>query len=247
MPVEHVESADGTPIAFRRTGEGEPVLFVHGAATSGADWVFALPHLRDRFQVVTMDRRGRGKSGDAPDYAIDREAEDVVAVLEATGAELLVGHSYGALCSILALQRTDRVSRFVMYEPPIGFRGPVPEPAGDDDATLARFLAAAGSTPEQLEMIRSSPAWPVLLDAVPPLRRELTACSEWQNPAGPIDVPTLYLIGADTTSASYLHTLDELLSAFTDVRRVEIPGQQHIAHVFAAEAFAELVAGFLSE
>lgn len=248
--VQRVESADGAPIAFRGFGDGEPILFVHGAATSGADWAFAGQFLRERFAVYAMDRRGRGESGDGPEYSMEREAEDVLAVLEATGAELLVGHSYGALCSILAAERTDRLRRLVIYEPPIAARhrnlATLDELVahGDLDGALEWFFGVAGTPDDQLAAIRSSPAWPVLRDAAPRLPRELHACADWRNPAGPITVRTLYLHGADTDSRTYLDGLDELLSAFPDVRRDTIPGQRHIGHVFAAEKFAQLVAEF---
>ena len=70
-PVQHTTSADGTPIGYRMAGSGEPLLFVHGVATTGADWLFVRPHLRERFTVVTMDRRGRGSSGDAAEYSME--------------------------------------------------------------------------------------------------------------------------------------------------------------------------------
>jgi pimeloyl-ACP methyl ester carboxylesterase len=248
--LRHVESADGTTIAYRTRGSGEPIVFVHGVATSGGDWTFVEPLLSNRFTVVAMDRRGRGASGDGPEHAMEREAEDVLAVVEAVGAELLVGHSYGGLCSILAVERTDRIRRLVVYEPPIAARhrdlGALDElvARGELDTALESFLRAAGTPDDQLALIRSSPAWPVLIDAVPPLPRELHAAAEWRNPQGPIQVPTLHLLGSETDAPVYLHGLDELLAAFPDVRRDQIPGQRHIGHVFAAEAFAELVAGF---
>ena len=248
--VQHVESADGTPIAYRASGQGDPIVFVHGTGTSGADWVFVIPYLQERFTVVTMDRRGRGQSGDGPGHSMDREAEDVLAVLEAVDAEMLVGHSYGGLCSILAVQRTDRLRRLVLYEPPIGVterraRG-LDElvERGEHDAALEGFLRVAGTPDDQLAAIRSSPAWRVLLDAVPAVPRELHAAAEWQSPEGPIEVPLLYLLGADTDSPSYLDGLDELLAAFPDLRREMLPGQRHVGHVFAAEKFAGLVAEF---
>ncbi|HEV2811925.1 MAG TPA: alpha/beta fold hydrolase [Solirubrobacteraceae bacterium] len=251
--VQHVTSTDGTRIAYRSSGSGEPLVLVHGAATSGRDWLFALPFLRERFTVVTMDRRGRGDSDDAPDHAMEREAEDVLAVLDAAGAEKLVAHSYGALCSMLAAERTDRLRRLVLYEPPIAVKEHRSLTAleelvarGELSAALEGFLRSAGAPDEQLSAIRSSPAWPVLLDAVPALPRELAASTRWRHAKGPIDVPTLFLVGADTTSPVYLEGLDELQAVFTDSRRELLGGQQHIAHVFAAEAFAALVADFCS-
>jgi pimeloyl-ACP methyl ester carboxylesterase len=250
---QYAESRDGTRIAYRASGTGPAVVFVHGAGTSGADWVFALPFLRERCTVVAMDRRGRGASEDGPGYAMEREAEDVLAVLDAVGAELLVGHSYGALCSILAAERTDRLRRLVLYEPPIavtddrltGLEELVAR--GDLDAALEGFLRNAGAPDEQFDAIRSSPAWPVLLDAVPALPRELRASAAWRHPRGPIDVPALFLLGADTRSRVYLEGQDDLRSAFPNSRLELIPDQRHIAHVFAAEAFAELVADFCAD
>jgi pimeloyl-ACP methyl ester carboxylesterase len=253
MPPAIAMSADGTPVAYRAGGVGDPIVLVHGAATSGRDWVFAARELRDRFTVVTMDRRGRGDSGDATSWDIEREAQDILAVLDAVGAELLVGHSFGGLCSIVAAQQTDRLRRLVLYEPPISIP-PEALPgrqllrervqAGELDAALIGFLRSAGAPPDQLDVIRSSPAWPVLLDAVPVLPRELEAAAQWRNPAGPVDIPMLLLVGGDTTGAAYLDGLDELQSAFTDARRALIPGQQHLAHVFAAPEFARLVGDF---
>jgi pimeloyl-ACP methyl ester carboxylesterase len=251
-PVQHVVSTDGTRIAYRTSGDGDPVVFVHGSSTSSADWVVVVPLLRDRFTVVTMDRRGRAQSGDGPDYTMEQEAEDVLAMLDAVDAELLVGHSYGALCAIQAAERTERLRRLVVYEPPIAVRdrlGGLEElvARGDLDAAVEGFLRSAGTPDHQLEAIRSSPAWPVLLDAAPTLPRELRACAAWRHPRGPIQVPTLFLVGAKTDSPFYLEGLDELQAAFPNSRRELIPGQRHVAHVFAAAAVADLVAGFCGD
>jgi pimeloyl-ACP methyl ester carboxylesterase len=202
---------------------------------------------------VTMERRGRGESGDATDYAMAREAEDVLAVLDAVDGELLVGHSYGAMCSILAAERTDRLRRLVLYEPPIAVRADGADRVeallgdGGPEAAIEGFLRGAGAPDAQIDRIRASAAWPVLLAAAPTVPRELRAAGEWRHPSGPIDTPTLFLMGAETDTRAYLDGLDELLAAFSDLRRDSIAGPQHVAHVFNAERFAELVAGFCAE
>jgi pimeloyl-ACP methyl ester carboxylesterase len=253
MAVQQVDSADGTTIAFRALGSGPPIVFVHGTATSAVDWLFVSRLLRDRFTAVTMDRRGRGESGDAFDYAIEREAEDVLAVLEAVDGELLVGHSYGAMCSILAAERTDRLRRLVLYEPPIAVRADTGDRVeallgeGGPEAAIEGFLRGAGAPEAELDRIRASASWPVLLATAPTVPRELRAAEAWRHPGGPIDIPTLFLVGAETDNRAYLDGLDELLAAFTDLRRDSIVGPQHVAHVFNAERFAELVSGFCAE
>jgi pimeloyl-ACP methyl ester carboxylesterase len=249
--AQYAESRDGTRIAYRASGVGPAVVFVHGAGTSGADWTFAVPFLRERCTVVAMDRRGRGASEDGPAYAMEREAEDVLVVLDAVGSSLLVAHSYGALCSMVAASQTDRLERLVLYEPPIAVRGErvagIDEIVGrgEHEVALESFLRGAGVRDDQLELIRASPAWPVLLDAVPALPRELHACTTWRPPSEPINVPTLFLLGGDTRNSVYLEGHDELRALFPGSRCEKIAGQLHIAHVLAAEEFAARVAGFL--
>jgi pimeloyl-ACP methyl ester carboxylesterase len=250
--VQHAESADGTPIAYRATGRGEPVLFVHGAGTWSADWLLVAPLLRDRFTVVTMDRRGREGSGDGPEYSMQREAEDILAVLDAVDSGLLVAHSFGALCAVIAAAGTDRLRRLVLYEPPMdveeeGLAGLEDLVArGELEQGLEAFLARAGAPPRQLAAIRASRAWPGLVATMPRLPRELRAATTWRPPQGPIDVPTLLVLGGDTTSPVYLDGVDALQAAFPNLRRELIPGQRHIGHVFAAQLFADLVAEFLA-
>jgi pimeloyl-ACP methyl ester carboxylesterase len=173
--------------------------------------------------------------------------------LDAVDAGLLVGHSYGALCSILAAERTERLRRLVLYEPPIGVEGErlagLDElvASGDYEPALEAFLRSAGAPDGQFDAIRASAAWPTLLDAVPALPRELHAAAVWRHPPGTIDVPTLFLLGADTKSPIYLEGLADLQVGFPHRRHELIPDQRHLAHVFAAEAFANLVADFCAD
>ena len=77
---ERVVSEDGTPIAVWRSGEGPPLVLVHGAAADHNRWAPVLPALNERFTVLAIDRRGREPSGDAGDYAIEKEYADLAAV-----------------------------------------------------------------------------------------------------------------------------------------------------------------------
>src|SRR5438876_7125721 len=99
----HVTSRDGTRLAVWRSGQGPPLVLVHGTTVNHTDWAPVLPALRERFTVYAMDRRGCGASEDAPDYALEREFEDIAAVVDSAGEQVrLLGHSFGALCSLEA-------------------------------------------------------------------------------------------------------------------------------------------------
>lgn len=254
--MQHVTAEDGTSISFRAGGDGEPVLFVHGALTSSSDWVFVARLLRDRFTTVTFDRRGRGRSGfGEPPYSITQEAGDIAAVAAQTGARNVVAHSYGALCTMVALDQGLEVDRVVLYEPPVSLpRGAVGPhsrlaadiEAGRHDVAAATFLSATGASEEDIEAIRRSPAWPGVVASVPALTRELDEVQDWTTPAGPFDVPALLLLGGETTSRAYLDGIPGLERAFPQLRRHELAGQRHVGHIFAPEAFAAAVDDFLA-
>lgn len=121
--LEYVTSRDGTRIACQRSGEGQPLVLVHG--TTGAHWSFnlLLPSLVGRFTVYSVDRRGRGESGDREEYAIEWEFEDVAAVVDSIGKPAtLFGHSYGATLALGAALLTDNVHRLILNEPAPGSR-----------------------------------------------------------------------------------------------------------------------------
>ena len=123
--MEHVPSRDGTSIGYAVSGSGPPLVLVHG--TTGAHWSFALlaPHLEDRFTVCAVDRRGRGGSGDTTEYSIEREFEDVAAVVDALPEPAGVfGHSYGATVALGAARLGAEPGKLVLYEPSPGHRRP---------------------------------------------------------------------------------------------------------------------------
>ncbi|HXB55379.1 MAG TPA: alpha/beta fold hydrolase [Vicinamibacteria bacterium] len=114
----HVQSKDGTSIAYWQSGRGSALVLVHGTTADHQRWAPILPALEKRFTVYVVDGRGRGGSGDAPNYALERESEDIAAVVDAIGeAVFLLGHSHGAICSLEATLRTSNVSKLILYEP----------------------------------------------------------------------------------------------------------------------------------
>ena len=120
-PIEHVTSADGTTIAFRRIGHGPPVVVLHGALGTSLSWLAVAQRLADRFQFLLVDRRGRGGSDDgtAP-HTLDKEVDDARAVLALAGPRTsVIGHSFGGAVA-LELARTappSAIRRLILYEP----------------------------------------------------------------------------------------------------------------------------------
>ena len=118
----NVTSKDGTPLAYWRCGEGPPLVLVHGTAADHSRWGPVLPAFEERFTVYAVDRRGRGGSGDSDEYAVEREFEDVAAVVDSLGEPVnLLGHSYGALCALEAALLTRNVRQARALRP--GDRG----------------------------------------------------------------------------------------------------------------------------
>ncbi len=141
--METVKSADGTVIAYDRTGDGPALIVSVGAFCTRH--TFAAPEdLRRRFTVVTYDRRGRGDSGDTQPFTPEREYEDLAAVAAATGAEppFLFGHSSGAAIALRAAAAGLTATGIVAYEAPF-LNEDTPRPAGDP-AEHIRQLVSSG-------------------------------------------------------------------------------------------------------
>ena len=122
MKTEHkAMSRDGTPIAFERLGDGEPVVLVGGALQGQATYRSLAVELSRHLTVINYDRRGRGDSGDTAPYAIEREIEDLGALIaEAGGTASVYGHSSGAGLVLHAAARGLPLDKIVLHEPPFG-------------------------------------------------------------------------------------------------------------------------------
>ncbi len=260
--MERIVSRDGTPIAYHRRGAGPPLVLVHGAgAANPIAWTVALPVLEERLTVYAIDRRGRGESGDGATYAIEREFEDVAAVVDAIGQPASVlGHSFGGICALEASLLTRNIEKLVLYEPGVpqpGIPG-VPDgiierlqsllDAGDREATWTTFmLEIAGLSPDEVSQFKSSPLWPARLASTHTLVREIRALEDYAFDPERFNarhVPTLLLLGGESSDAEKAATeaLDRILP---DSRIALLPGQEHVAMYTAPRLFAREVLAFL--
>lgn len=262
--METILSADGTPVAFERTGDGPPLVLVHGASADHNRWAPILPALAAGFSVYAMDRRGRGGSGDSDAaYRIDDEFADVAVVVNTAasgGAVSLLGHSYGALCSLEAALRAPHLKRLILYEPPIPQGSPLTPPsllarledllaAGDREGVVETFLReGARVPPHELELLKRASAWKSRVAAAHTIPRELAASESYcfePTRFGALDVPTLLLLGGE--SPSFFRTaLETAHGALANSRLTVLAGQRHTAMDTAPELFVREVTAFLN-
>jgi pimeloyl-ACP methyl ester carboxylesterase len=180
-----IRSADGTDLGVRVSGRGRPLVLVHGIAGNAERWVSS-EALAEHFTLFALDRRGRGQSGDGAPYRLEREGEDVAAVLERAGSEaLLFGHSFGGLVALLAAELVP-VERLLVYEP-YAPAEPAPSPSvvtqsyiamlgGNPEALLDRFFREiVQMPPDDLERVRRTPSWTARVAAAPTIPREMAA------------------------------------------------------------------------
>ncbi len=261
--VEHIKSKDGIPIAYERSGEGMPLVLIHGAGADHTRWKPILPGLAKYFAVYTLDRRGRGQSGDVEAYSLERESEDVDAMVESIpGPVNLLGHSFGALCSLEASLMTANLRRLILYEPPIhttvkedGSVDAVDRmnnylQAGEREKALLIFLQEIARVPrDEMDMLRSLPSWPSRVATVHTIpREEAIVASYLLEPErfSRMKIPTLLLLGEDSPPF-YRNAIEVLRRSLLDSRIVVMPGQRHAAMETAPELFSREVIKFLTQ
>ncbi|MFI7466939.1 alpha/beta fold hydrolase [Nonomuraea sp. NPDC049646] len=246
-----INSADGTPIAYERAGQGPAVILVDGALSfRGSSINGGLAEaLAPDFTVYTYDRRGRGESGDTQPYALEREVEDLAALVKEAGDPVrLYGTSSGAALALAAVQSGLPVERLALYEPPFIVDGSRP-PIKDDYPRRLEALVAAGRRAEAVRlfmregvglpaivvaMMRFMPAWATLKAVAHTLPYDTAIVFPYQRgvayPAGAwasVTVPTLVADGGKSPRwmRDSVAALAEALPA-ADHRTLD--GQTHI-------------------
>lgn len=238
-------------------------MLVHGTGGASSRWSPILPALEKQFTVYAVDRRGRGESVETQSYAIEREFEDVAAVVNSIGDGVnLLGHSFGAICTLDAALLTPHLRKLVLYEPPLPVPGVPIYPAGVIDRLEALldegdrvsvlttfFREVVRMPPHELELFKASPAFPARVAAAHTLPRELRAHEGYRfEPARfkHLNVPTLLLLGGDSPQF-FKAAIEALHATLPNNRIVVLPGQQHIAIDTAPDLFVHEVQTFLLE
>jgi pimeloyl-ACP methyl ester carboxylesterase len=210
--MDTVVSADGTTIAFDRLGEGPPVALVAGASVDRSSDAPLAELLAADFTVFNIDRRGRGDSGDTPPYAVERELEDIAAVLEEAGGSVnLYGHSGGAALALAAVAAGVLVRKLALYEPPYILDATKRPPADHVDQlekliaegrrgdAAAYFMGVVVRAPaEFVAQARTQPWWAAQEALAHTLVYDARILGDYALPTGraeSVHVPTLVLAG----------------------------------------------------
>lgn len=210
--METVRSEDGTTIAFDRLGEGPPVVLVCGGSVDRRSNADLARLLASSFTVFNYDRRGRGDSGDTRPYAVDREVEDIAAVIEAAGgAAGLWGSSSGAALALIAAESGLPITKLALWEPPFVPAG-FPRPPEDQVARYDRMVAEGrrgdaveyfmseviGMPPELVAGARTQPFWASQEALAHTLAYDARIMGDYTVPterAAAVSVPTLVIAG----------------------------------------------------
>jgi pimeloyl-ACP methyl ester carboxylesterase len=248
--MSKVISKDGTQIGYEKQGAGPALILVDGAICYRG--FGPMPRLAEllspHFTVYTYDRRGRGESGDTLPFAVEREVEDIDALIdEAGGAAFVYGISSGAALALEAAVRLGgKIKKLALYEPPYNAQPGDREQWHEYRKTLAEhlvegrhgdaaalFMQFVGTPAEQVEGMRQAPVWPMFEAVAPTLMYDAIVLGEDRNPpvqrAARGSVPVLLMDGgANLTFLPFMHeTAVALAKAIPQARQRTLEGQTH--------------------
>ena len=258
--MDTVASADGTTIAFDRFGDGPPVITAAGAFNTRSTTDPLARALAPRFTVLNYDRRGRGDSGDTAPYAVDREIEDLAALITAAGGSAAVfGYSSGATLALKAAAAGLPIAKLVLYEPPFRTDDSHPGLPPDLPAKLAG-LVAAGRRGDAVELyqtqavgipeavvaqLRHAPFRPGLEAIAHTLAYDAAIVGDLSLPAGllaTIAIPALVL-GGENSPPFLRDAAKAAAAALPNGQLAVLPGQ---THDLSSDATAPVMTEFLA-
>jgi pimeloyl-ACP methyl ester carboxylesterase len=235
--METVTSKDGTRIAFDQSGVGPAIILVVGAFNDRAAGAPLARFLERHFTVFNYDRRGRGESGDTTPYAIEREIEDIDALIaQAGGSAFVFGYSSGAVLALRAAAYGLSISQLALYDPP-----PTGAKAGQIAPQLTELIAAGrqgdavelfqteavGIPAAVVAQMRNAPFRPALEKIAHTLAYESTILRALPTGlAASVRVPTLVIDGEESPDV-VRHTAQSLAGALPEGRYRTLKGQNH--------------------
>jgi len=258
--VSFIRSKDGTRIAVECTGKGPSLLIVHGGIGDRSRWKTLLPLFASHFTVCAMDRRGHGESDAGANYSLTKEFQDVAAVVNSLpGPVFVLGHSIGGVCALEAAFVTNKISKLVLYEPPlqdldhtaVADRMEKMIHAGDREQALVTFLREIVMiSPDELAAMKRQASWPGRVSGIDIQIREIRALSKYGFDAKrmrTIEVPTLLLTGSKTASPQLKQAINSLMDTLPRRTLVVFESQEHNAMDRIPQQFAETVTNFLRD
>jgi pimeloyl-ACP methyl ester carboxylesterase len=263
--TDKVSSADGTAIAYDRFGDGSPVIIVGGLLCDRAKTRPIATELASRFTVINYDRRGRGESGDTPPYAVEREVEDLAALLAAVGGNAAIyAHSSGAGLALHAAARGLSVTRLVVHEPP--YARDVEEErrsAREFAETLLPILAEGrrgdavalvattimGMPAEMVDQARTEPWWAEMEAMAPTIAYDSAVMGDRHGGTIPFElvaavtVPTLVLAGG-ASPPEMIEVAQAVAAALPNGRCRVLADQEHVV---PPEILVPVLTGFFAD
>jgi pimeloyl-ACP methyl ester carboxylesterase len=260
--MQSVKSADGTVIAYEQQGSGPALIIVDGALSTRDGKAELRGMLAPQLTVFGYDRRGRGDSGDTLPYAVDREIEDIQALIElAGGSAALYGHSSGAALALdAALQLGDSVSKIAMYEAPYNDDPAARQAwrryldqlarllaAGRDGDAVALFMEYVGTPAEQIDGMREQDFWPAMAALGPTLAYDHAAILGEEDAvpadrAARLPVPALVMYG----TASFPFMADTAGTLQQTIPHAELRALEGQDHNVSPAALAPVLLEFLT-
>lgn len=259
--MQEVTSKDGTRIAFDQQGQGPALVLVTGGSVDRSSNAPLAAVLAEHFTVLNYDRRGRGPSGDAPEYAPMREIEDIAAVVEAAGSSVsLFGSSSGAALAVLAATQLRQITKLALWEPPYILDDGRPRPPANT-ASIFRELVGAGKRGDAVEHFmvnvvglptsfaaeaRTQPWWPAQEALAHTLAYDAAVMGDYSLPVDQlkaIPIPTLVLDG-DATFPWLRETAKAVVDQLPQGQHQTLAGQ---THNFSAPVLAAALKNFFKQ
>ncbi|MHB1006308.1 MAG: alpha/beta fold hydrolase [Chloroflexota bacterium] len=258
--MNKVHSKDGTVIAFDRFGHGRPIILVCGGSVDRSSNVPLASRLASDFTVLNYDRRGRGDSGDTSPYAVEREVEDIEALIkEAGGTAFLYGTSSGAALALAAAASGLAITRLALWEPPY-FVDDSRERPPADTATTYRELVSAGRRGDAVEYFmakvvglpaefvaqaRQAPWWPAQEALAHTLAYDATIMGDYSLPTQRVaSVTASTLVIAGGASPAWMRNTAQTIARFLPSGQFRILESQE--HNVDPAAIAPVLAAFFA-